>query len=82
MNKPNPFSYITLVTVVLFIGGCATVAYAQKAKTSETREWLQFRGPNGTGVAEGVTLPAEFGPNKNSSGKQHCRLRDRRLLSR
>ena len=65
MNKPNPFSYISLVTVVLFIGGCAMAAYAQKAKTSETREWLQFRGPNGTGVAEGVTLPAEFGPNKN-----------------
>ena len=65
MNKPNSFSYFTLVTLVLFIGGCATVAVAQKAKTSETGEWLQFRGPNGSGVAEGFTLPGEFGPTKN-----------------
>lgn len=28
-------------------------------------EWLQFRGPNGSGVAEGATVPAEFGPGKN-----------------
>jgi outer membrane protein assembly factor BamB len=30
-----------------------------------TNEWLQFRGPNGTGVAEDRTLPAEFGLKKN-----------------
>ena len=68
MNRPElskSRSYTALVTVVVFIVGCAAVAYAQQTKTSETREWLQFRGPNGTGVAEGVTLPAEFGPNKN-----------------
>src|SRR5687768_391864 len=30
-----------------------------------TNEWTQFRGPNGTGVAEGVTLPTEFNAKKN-----------------
>jgi len=33
--------------------------------SSVTNEWLQFRGPNGTGVAEGVALPAEFSSTKN-----------------
>jgi outer membrane protein assembly factor BamB len=28
-------------------------------------EWSQFRGPNGTGVADTKGLPTEFGPNKN-----------------
>jgi outer membrane protein assembly factor BamB len=28
-------------------------------------EWLRFRGPNGSGVAEGAGLPAEFGPQRN-----------------
>ena len=30
-----------------------------------TDEWLRFRGPNGSGVAETRALPAEFGPAKN-----------------
>ncbi len=28
-------------------------------------EWLQFRGPNGTGVSASTGLPVEFGPKKN-----------------
>lgn len=28
-------------------------------------EWARFRGPNGSGVAEGAPLPAEIGPGKN-----------------
>jgi outer membrane protein assembly factor BamB len=27
--------------------------------------WLQFRGPNGSGVADGQKPPVEFGPDKN-----------------
>ena len=34
-------------------------------KAQNTNEWPQFRGPNGTGVAEGATLPAEFSTTKN-----------------
>ena len=29
-------------------------------------EWSRFRGPNGSGVAEGRGLPAEFGPSLNA----------------
>src|SRR6187431_2031931 len=40
--------------------------HAQKSKDGTgTNEWLQFRGPNGTGVADGGTLPAEFSSTKN-----------------
>jgi outer membrane protein assembly factor BamB len=35
------------------------------AAGSRTNEWLQFRGPNGTGVAEGFALPVEFSATKN-----------------
>ena len=28
-------------------------------------EWLRFRGPNGSGIAEGQALPREIGPAKN-----------------
>ena len=34
-------------------------------RTSPNAEWSQFRGPNGTGVAETSGLPVEFGPAKN-----------------
>lgn len=29
------------------------------------QEWMQFRGPNGTGVSNSTNLPVEFGPNQN-----------------
>lgn len=48
-------------------------AYAQKKTQStaanKTNDWLQFRGPNGAGVAEGFSLPAEFSANKNLAWK-------------
>lgn len=34
-----------------------------------TNDWLMFRGPNGTGVADGPTLPAQFGATKNLAWK-------------
>ena len=43
-------------------------AYAQqnnKKSAVATNDWLQFRGPNGTGVADGFALPAEFSATKN-----------------
>jgi hypothetical protein len=33
-----------------------------------TNDWLMFRGPNGTGVADGP-LPTQFGANKNLAWK-------------
>ncbi|HKE56113.1 MAG TPA: PQQ-binding-like beta-propeller repeat protein [Pyrinomonadaceae bacterium] len=48
----------------------ASTGHAQQAKqASATDEWLRFRGPNGTGVAEGSTLPAQFGVKKNLAWK-------------
>lgn len=41
------------------------VANAQTSNKNATNDWLQFRGPNGSGVAEGSVLPAEFGSTKN-----------------
>jgi outer membrane protein assembly factor BamB len=35
------------------------------SSTPAHEPWAQFRGPNGTGVAETTGLPTEFGPNKN-----------------
>ena len=32
---------------------------------SRSNEWLQFRGPNGTGVADGVTMPSDISLKKN-----------------
>lgn len=48
-------------------------AYAQNSRRSTspvaTNHWLQFRGPNGTGVADGATPPAQFGATKNLAWK-------------
>ena len=44
----------------------ASPMYAQKSTDAiATNEWLQFRGPNGTGVADGFALPSEFSSTKN-----------------
>ncbi len=66
-------SVFTMATGLFFVAD--SVSYAQqkddpqpKAATSGN-EWLRFRGPNGSGVAEGNTLPAEFGANKNLAWK-------------
>src|SRR5258705_9840814 len=68
INKlSRSLALISFVTALLFV--VAGAAYAQQSKrnaqTSDVREWLQFRGPNGTGVAEGFALPAEFSAKKN-----------------
>ena len=48
------------IAITLCIAGSSI--YAQKDRTND---WLQFRGPNGTGVADGFALPAEFSSTKN-----------------
>ena len=59
-----------VVSISLFVLTYPT-ANAQQNKSSgsvaaaRTDEWRQFRGPNGTGVAEGFALPAEFNAKKN-----------------
>jgi outer membrane protein assembly factor BamB len=71
------WSIVALVTLVV-----SFPAYAQNSKRSTsppaassaisvkaTNDWLQFRGPNGTGVADGTALPSQFGATKNLAWK-------------
>ena len=50
---------------------CVTVAFAWAATAhgAETLAWPQFRGPNGSGVAENAKPPVEIGPEKNVKWK-------------
>src|SRR6185503_8218725 len=65
----------SIVALAILVGSFP--AYAQngaqnsKPATSSAagNDWLQFRGPNGTGVADGPTLPAQFGATKNLAWK-------------
>ena len=39
------------------------LAFTTGAASAE--EWTRFRGPNGSGIANGSGYPSEFGPDKN-----------------
>ena len=58
---------LAIVAIAIAISVIASSpVQAQKSKDGAgTNEWLQFRGPNGNGVADGGTLPAEFNSKKN-----------------
>jgi outer membrane protein assembly factor BamB len=62
---------VPLIAIALFVVAESSLYGQQSQKPSDTRtnEWLQFRGPNGTGVAEGFPLPAEFSAMKNLAWK-------------
>src|SRR6266496_2893030 len=49
---------------ILTMTVCATAALA-----AEPSPWPRFRGPNGSGVADGQKPPVEFGPDKNVKWK-------------
>jgi outer membrane protein assembly factor BamB len=34
-------------------------------QAASAQEWMQFRGPNGSGVSNSTNLPVEFGPDQN-----------------
>ncbi len=59
-------SLFIIVTALLIVSEIPASAQQKKMSGAApaTNEWLRFRGPNGAGVAEGFTLPAEFGPRK------------------
>src|SRR5580765_8144818 len=68
MKFKNLFSIASAALFLTF--ACHT--YAQQSNkpsgssgASPTSEWPQFRGPNGTGVADGFALPAQFSSTKN-----------------
>ncbi len=78
LRSSNPISATELVLVCAIVGLASLLVsdlpvYGQKSKGSTapavTNDWLQFRGPNGTGVADGLTLPTQFGAKKNLAWK-------------
>ena len=53
----SKIKYILCGLVLTVLAAGSHVAFAE--------DWLQFRGPNGTGVSTSSGLPTEFGPGKN-----------------
>lgn len=66
MLKPNRI-FIALVGVAIATSFAFIKGSSAKTKPipKAGNEWSQFRGPNGTGVAETTGLPVEFGPKTN-----------------
>ena len=54
-----------IIMAIALLALAEPLTYAQPKATTSNNEWLQFRGPNGNGVAEGFALPAEFSATKN-----------------
>jgi outer membrane protein assembly factor BamB len=54
----------TLIPLVL-AGGFAVATWS----ADQPLVWPQFRGPNGSGIADGQNPPVEFGPDKNVKWK-------------
>lgn len=66
----NMKKLLPLVVITIALIGDSSLYAQQTKKTSEpTADWPQFRGPNGTGVADGIALPAEFSSTKNLAWK-------------
>src|SRR5438876_10690097 len=60
VQMTKPFTALLSLTAISF-----AVANPTAADPSAAR-WPQFHGPDGLGVAaDGVSVPREFGPNKN-----------------
>lgn len=52
----------TALTYALAFGLAVTCSWGSFALSAD---WLQFRGPGGTGIAEETSAPLEWGPKKN-----------------
>ncbi|PHS08207.1 MAG: hypothetical protein COA78_12965 [Blastopirellula sp.] len=48
---------IALLSTLIFLATMSSSTYSA--------DWAQFRGPNGSGIAEGGSPPVEFGPDNN-----------------
>jgi outer membrane protein assembly factor BamB len=42
-----------------------SIAVCSFIEETSAQGWMQFRGPNGSGVSNSTNLPVEFGPNQN-----------------
>src|SRR6516225_6489128 len=53
----------------MMIAAVALGLWATAGRAAEGPEWPQFRGPGGSGIADGQHPPVEFGPTKNLKWK-------------
>src|SRR4029079_9916950 len=60
--KVPTFLSITVLAIAAFFINAATIAQSTATRNGV---WLQVRGPNGAGVAEGFAMPGEVGSTKN-----------------
>ncbi|HEU4836733.1 MAG TPA: PQQ-binding-like beta-propeller repeat protein [Pyrinomonadaceae bacterium] len=67
--KRSPSALLLALALSIIAQSSLYGQQAQKSSDAQVNEWLQFRGPNGTGVAEGFPLPAEFSATKNLAWK-------------
>src|SRR6185436_14013282 len=51
--------------LVIGVHAIVTILVTVVTLAAAPGEWSRFRGPNGSGVAEGASLPSEFGPERN-----------------
>src|SRR5262245_269137 len=54
---------------LLIVSSLVAVSLAAEKSDDKSLAWPQFRGPNGSGVAEGQNPPVEIGPDKNVKWK-------------
>ncbi len=65
---------VAWIGTVIFagLGGWGSIAAGQDGSGGGEKLWNQFRGPNGSGIAEIRGLPAEFGPDQNLVWRIAC----------
>ena len=71
-KSPSIFATPLVISVIFLLASAAVHAQKMTSKplaVTAPDQWLQFRGPNGSGVAEAAKPPAEFGANKNLAWK-------------
>lgn len=64
MLKPNRI-FIALAGAAFIASLAFSVPNAKPITKALAADWSQFRGPNGSGVAETTGLPVDFGPKTN-----------------
>src|SRR6266702_3808565 len=74
MTRPTRHRRLSITSCTCARAGRCTVSgtrtdmmrlvIAMFAATAFSADWMQFRGPNGSGVGDATRLPSEFGPEK------------------
>lgn len=58
-------SWMSRLHAVTIAGTMLLLAAPTLQRDATVDDWSRFRGPNGSGVADGATLPGELGPGRN-----------------